>query len=51
MERIQESPVDIDSLVSAEDIMGQELTITVTLHSASDLPEKLCRHPQARQPI
>ncbi|CDJ56258.1 kinesin, putative [Eimeria maxima] len=37
---------DIDDIDSVEDVKGRELTITVSVHSASNLPEKSCRHPQ-----
>lgn len=39
---------DIDDIDSVEDVKGRELTITVSVHSASNLPEKSCRHPQVR---
>lgn len=37
---------DIDDFDSVEDLKGRELTITVSVHSANNLPEKSCRHPQ-----
>ncbi|CDJ30039.1 uncharacterized protein EMH_0026470 [Eimeria mitis] len=37
---------DIDDFDSVEDVKGRELTITVSVHSANNLPEKSCRHPQ-----
>ncbi|KAL8430559.1 hypothetical protein Efla_000504 [Eimeria flavescens] len=37
---------DLDDFESVEDVRGRELTITVTVHSANNLPAKLCRHPQ-----
>ncbi|KAL8429618.1 hypothetical protein ACSSS7_006457 [Eimeria intestinalis] len=37
---------DLDDFDSVEDVRGRELTVTVTVHSACDLPAKSCRHPQ-----
>ncbi|OEH78990.1 putative kinesin [Cyclospora cayetanensis] len=37
---------DIDDFDSVEDVRGRELTITVSVHSATNLPERSCRHPQ-----
>ncbi|KAL8273692.1 hypothetical protein Esti_002404 [Eimeria stiedai] len=37
---------DLDDFDSVEDVRGRELTITVTIHSACNLPAKSCRHPQ-----
>lgn len=37
---------DLDDFDSVEDVKGRELTITVTVQSANNLPEKSCRHPQ-----
>lgn len=42
---------DLDDLDSVEDVRGRELTIAVTIHSASGLPEKSCRHPQVRNVV
>lgn len=38
--------VDIDALQSAEDVRDHEMKITVIVHSASGLPEPLCKQPQ-----
>lgn len=40
-----EDPDDFDSV---EDVRGRELTITVSVHSANNLPGKACRHPQVK---
>ncbi|KAL8455224.1 hypothetical protein Emag_000969 [Eimeria magna] len=37
---------DLDDFDSVEDVRGRELAVTVTIHSASNLPAKSCRHPQ-----
>ncbi|XP_026192396.1 kinesin-like protein KIF13A [Cyclospora cayetanensis] len=37
---------NIDDFDSVEDVRGRELTITVCVHSATNLPERSCRHPQ-----
>ncbi|CDJ61810.1 Protein CBR-KLP-6, related [Eimeria maxima] len=42
-----EQEVNIDALHSVVDIKGREMILTITVHSAHDLPEKLCKHPQA----
>lgn len=40
---------DIDDFDSVEDVRGRVLTITITVHSANNLPERSCRHPQVRK--
>ncbi|KAL8275154.1 hypothetical protein Esti_000904 [Eimeria stiedai] len=42
-----EPGMDLDALQSVEDVKGRELNLTVVVHSASDIPEKFCREPQA----
>ncbi|CDI87401.1 hypothetical protein EPH_0005460 [Eimeria praecox] len=44
-----EQEVNLDALQSVVDIKGREMILTITVHSAKDLPEKLCKHPQASE--
>ncbi|KAL8448860.1 hypothetical protein Emag_003813 [Eimeria magna] len=46
-----ESGASLDAFQSVEDVKGQKLNLTVVVHSASDIPEKFCREPQARHKL